>query len=336
MFKTPRVITSTPNIAAQAAQPPARSQRIFWLVPAALLFVPLFANQYQQYVVNLILVYVPVAVGFNLVMGNLGQLAFSNLAFFSLGAYVSALLSLRYGIPWGVTVAAAGVASGLMGLLVGIAALRGLRAFYLAIVTLALGELMRWSYINIGEFTGGASGLALPAPSFFGWAMKTEATKFYVFLAIAVVVVVSTNRLLRSRIGRALVATRDNELAAAAMGIPTGLIFLITFAWSGFMVGVGGAGYAALIQYVSPEAFGLRELILQFAIVMVGGLGSLTGSVIGAVVVTALPEFLRSFPGFFELLLGTAIVLIILFLPKGLASLLQPKFPTLRYRYTGK
>src|SRR3546814_9848751 len=120
------------------------------------------------------------------------------------------------------------------------------------------------------------------------------------------------------------------------LGVPTSITFLATFAWSGFVVGVGGAGYAALVQYLSPEAFGLEELILQFALIMVGGLGSLAGSIIGAVTVTALPELFRDIPGFQELLLGAAIALTILILPHGLVSLLQKISPLFQDRSSGK
>src|SRR3546814_14388748 len=120
------------------------------------------------------------------------------------------------------------------------------------------------------------------------------------------------------------------------LGVPTSITFLATFAWSGFVVGVGGAGYAALVQYLSPEAFGLEELILQFALIMVGGLGSLAGSIIGAVTVTALPELFRDIPGFQVLLLGAAIALTILFLPHGLVSLLQKIRPIFQYSNRGK
>src|SRR5690606_3346576 len=103
----------------------------------------------------------------------------------------------------------------------------------------------------------------------FGWELDSAARKFYVLLVIVVLIVVSTNRLLQSRFGRAIMGTKDNEAAATMLGIPTSMTFLATFAWSGFVVGVGGAGYAALVQYLSPEAFGLEELILQFALIMV-------------------------------------------------------------------
>src|SRR5581483_9110363 len=145
-------------------------------------------------------------------------------------------------------------------------------------------------------------GMAVPTPTLFGWSLDPEAHKFYAFLALVLIVIVATDRLLRSRFGRALVAIKSNEEAAAAMGIPTDRYILLGFAWGGFVVGIAGSMYAALVGHLSPASFDLTELILQFAIIMVGGLGSLTGSVLGAALLTAAPEFFRDLPGFEELL----------------------------------
>lgn len=306
---------------------------VFWLAPAIALAIPLLLNQYHQYVINLILVYVLVGVGFNIVVGNLGQLAFSNVAFFGIGAYASAILTTKFGMPWWLTVVPAGLAGALAGCAASIPALRGVRLFYLAIMTLAFGELMRWSYIRTPFLTGGSMGLTVPPAEVFGYVLDTERAKFYVFLFIVVVVVVATGRILESRIGRAFIAIKNDEKAAAAMAIPTSRYFLLAFALSGFIVGIAGAMYAALVGHLSPEAFDLVQLILQFAIIMVGGLGSLTGSILGAVLITATPELFRDWPGFEELMFGVVIVLVILFLPRGLVSLLARVHPVFRDRY---
>jgi branched-chain amino acid transport system permease protein len=176
-------------------------------------------------------------------------------------------------------------------------------------------------------------GLAVPPPTLLGLRLVTDRSKFYVFLALAVLMVALTSSLLRSRYGRAFMAIRDNELAAAAVGIPTDRYFVLAFAWSGFVVGVGGAMYTALVGHVTPEAFNLLELILHFAVVMVGGLASLAGSVIGAIVLTTTPELFRSFPGVQELVLAVLIVGVLLFLPRGVVSLLARRWAPFRERY---
>lgn len=309
------------------------TRRLFWLVPLALLPLPRYLDQYRLYVVNLMLMYVPVGIGFNVVVGNLGLLAFSNVAFFGIGAYTSGVLALKLGVPWWLTILPAGLMGALAGCAAGIPALRGVRLFYLAIMTLAFGELLRWVYIRWVPVTGGSFGMSVPPPSVFGWTLETEGHKFYVFLVLVVLMVVLTDRVLRSRFGRAFMAIKDNELAAAAMGIPTDRYILLAFAWGGFVVGIGGSMYAALVGHVTPIAFDLTELILEFAVIMVGGLGSLLGSVIGAAVITAAPEFFREWLGFQELLFGLLIIAVILFLPRGLASLLARLHPVFVDRY---
>jgi branched-chain amino acid transport system permease protein len=311
----------------------ARGQWVLFLVPLLVLPVPFLVNRYVQYVLNLILVYVLAGVGFNLVIGNLGQLAFANVAILGLGAYTSGILVVHAGWPWWVTVLPAGLVGSLAGVLASLPALRRIRLFYLAIMTMAFGELMRWIYIRAEPLTNGSMGLAVPPPTLLGMRLQTDRSKFYVFLLLAVVMVMLTGSLLRSRFGRAFMAIRDNELAAAAVGIPTDRYFVLAFAWSGFVVGVGGAMYTALVGHVTPEAFNLLELILHFAVVMVGGVASLAGSVIGAVVLTTTPELFRSYPGVQEVVLAALIVGVLLFLPRGLASLLARRLPPFRERY---
>lgn len=315
------------NVALSDARPRRADRRIFWLVPLAVLPLPLLLNPYQQYVLNLMLVYVPVGIGFNVVVGNLGLLAFSNVAFFGIGAYTSGILMLHLGVPWWATVLPAGVLGGIAGVAASVPALRGVRLFYLAIMTLAFGELMRWVYIRWEKVTGGSFGMAVPPADVFGLVLESDRQKFYVFLVLVLLTIVASDRLLRSRFGRAFLSIKGNEIAAAAMGIPTDRYIVLGFAWGGFSVGIGGAMYAALVGHLTPTSFDLTELILQFAIIMVGGLGSLVGSVLGAVVITATPEMFSSFPGFQELVFGVLIVIVILFRPRGLASLLAKAHP---------
>ncbi|MGI9407113.1 MAG: branched-chain amino acid ABC transporter permease [Hyphomicrobiaceae bacterium] len=321
-----------------ASSRPATARRsgwfsIFYLLPLAAAFIPLFANEYIQFMVNRMLVYVLVAVGFNLVVGNLGQLAFANTAFFGIGAYTTAIMMAHVGLPYWLALILAAIAGGFAGLLASITALRGIRLYYLAIITLAFGELMRWIYLHADKITMGSDGLPLPPIEFFGIPLNSEAPKFYLFLAITVIVVKATSNLLSSRIGRAILAIRDNELTTASLGISTANYIVLAFVWSGVVVGIAGAMFAALVGRVFPESFGLIEVIVHFAMVMVGGTGSLIGSVIGGVALTAAPEYFRQFPGLEELFFGLIIICILLFLPKGLSSILAKLSPIFRERY---
>lgn len=311
----------------------SRLQRIYYLIPVVALVIPFMANEYLLWVVNAMLVYILVTVGFNLVIGNLGQLAFANTAFFGIGAYTAAILMVYAGIPYVLAIVASAVAGGVAGFLASVTALRGIRLYYLAIITLAFGELMRWVYLHGDKVTRGSDGLQIPQPSFFWIPLDSEMPKFYVFLLLTVLVVKATSNLMRSRIGRAIVSIRDNEASTASLGIHTARYIVVAFVWSGSVVGIAGAMFAALIERVFPESFGLTEIIVHFGMVLVGGTGSIVGSVLGAITLTALPEYFRQFPGMDELLFGIIIVLVLLFLPKGLVSLLCRISPAFNERY---
>lgn len=309
------------------------SGRLFLLLPLVALIIPQFTNQYTQYVIDLVLVYIPVTIGFNIAIGNLGQLAFSNVAFFGIGAYTTGILMARVGWPFWATVIPCGLAGAIAGFLASAAALRGIRALYLAIITLAFGELMRWIYVHADALTMGSNGLPVPTATIFGIALDSATTQFYAFLALTVLIVLGNLNLLRSRVGRAIMAIKDNEFATASLGIPTGQYIVIAFVWSGFVVAIGGGMFAVIIGRVVPDSFGLIELIHQFAMVIVGGLGSLSGSILGAIILTAVPEAFQGFPGFEELLLGALLVVILLFLPRGLISLVVRLIPNLKDHY---
>ncbi len=308
-------------------------RRLFYLIPIVALVIPFVANEYLLWVVNAILVYIVVTLGFNIVIGNLGQLAFANTAFFGIGAYTAAILIVYTGVPYWMAIIAAAVTGGLSGFLASVTALRGIRLYYLAIITLAFGELMRWVYLHGDAVTHGSDGLQVPPLDFFGFALDSEAPKFYVFLLLVVLILKASSNLMRSRIGRAIVSIRDNEASTASLGINTAHYIVLAFVWSGAVVGVAGAMYAALTQRVFPESFGLTEVIVHFAMVLVGGTGSIIGSVLGAITLTALPEYFRQFPGMDELFFGISIVLVLLFLPKGLVSLLRKISPMFNERY---
>ena len=296
-----------------------------------LMVLPFLTNDYVQYVINLILVYGLVAVGFNIVLGYLGQLAFANTAFFGVGAYSLGIMMEQFGMPFWAALLPASLAGGITGLLVGLPALR-LKGYYLAIVTLALGELLRWGYIHGGVLTHGSSGLAVPPLNLPFYPISSDRERYFVLLVVIALTLWATSNLLRSRVGRAWVAIRDNEFAAASLGFSPALYKVAAFGWSGFVVGLSGALFAALIGRIAPESFNLHQLLLQFAIVMVGGLGSISGSLLGAVLLTAAPEILRNFPGAEEIVFSLLLIVVLLFMPRGFVGLLERFAPQLRAR----
>ncbi len=291
------------------------------VILAGCLAVPLITNEYSQYVVNLVIVNALAALGFNIVLGYLGQLAFANIAFFGIGAYALGLMMERLGLPFWVALFPSGIIGGIVGIIVGLPALR-LKSYYLAIVTLVFGELMRWMYIHADALTHGSSGLGVPDATIFGFTIGTEVQKYYVFLAVFAFVTWLTVNLLRSRIGRAWIAIRENEAAAASLGFSPALYRIAAFAWSGFLSAIAGALFAILVGRIAPESFNLNQLLIQFAIVMIGGLGSVMGAVLGSAALTAAPEILRNFPGMEEIVFSLLLIAVLLFLPRGLYGLL--------------
>ncbi|MBO9355471.1 branched-chain amino acid ABC transporter permease [Bordetella petrii] len=297
----------------------------------ALIALPFLTNDYVQYVINMIIIYGLVAVGFNIVLGYLGQLAFANTAFFGIGAYALGVVMERYGLPFWAALPLSGAAGALVGLLVGLPALR-LKGYYLAIVTLALGELLRWGYIHGDTWTHGSSGLAVPPLGLPFDALGHSTQTYFVILMVTALMLWATLNLLRSRIGRAWVAIRENEFAAASLGFWPAAFKVAAFAWSGLLVGVAGGLFAALIGRIAPESFNLHQLLLQFAIVMIGGLGSIMGSLMGAVLLTAAPEVLRNFPGAEEIVFSLLLIAVLIFMPNGLAGWLEKVSPARRGR----
>jgi branched-chain amino acid transport system permease protein len=299
-----------------------------WVVLVLMCLLPLVLNNYLQFVVNTILVYCLVAVGFNVAIGYLGQLAFANAAFFGIGAYSAGLSMVHLGLPFPAALVLAAVAGGLAGGLVGLPALR-VRGYYLAIITLAFGELMRWVYIHGDTVTFGPGGFDIPPIDLFGLTLG-DLGKYYLFLAVLVIGVGATSLLLQSRFGRAFVAVRNNEPAAASLGINVDYTKVIAFAWSGLVVGIAGALYAALNGRLSPDTFGISQMLMHFAIVMIGGLGSLVGSMVGAALLTGLPELLRNFPGAEEIIFSLLLIVILFLMPKGIGGFLSARIPALR------
>ncbi len=324
-------ILATSKETGRMAGPPGGSKGIALLALLLLLcLLPLVVNDYLQFVANTMLVYCLVAVGLNVVLGYLGQLAFANAAFFGIGAYAAGLSMVHFGLSflWATIIGAA--CGGLAGCLVGLPALR-VRGYYLAIITLAFGELMRWLYVHNDPVTFGSGGFNMPQIAVFGVPVD-ERGKYYVFLAAVLIGVGATSLLLRSRFGRAFVAVRNNELAALSLGINVNRSKVIAFAWSGLITGLAGALYAALNGRVSPDTFGISQMLMHFAIVMIGGLGSMAGSIIGAVLLTGMPELLRNFPGLEEIVFSLLLIIVLFLMPKGISGFLAGRLPILRER----
>jgi branched-chain amino acid transport system permease protein len=304
------------------------------LVLLLLFAAPKLANGYIIYILAMMCINVVMATGFNFVIGFLGQLVFANTAFFGIGAYCYSIVMVHTGLPFPVAFLAACIAGGVAGLIVGLPALR-LTGFQLAIVTLAFNELMRWIYLHSGSVGGGASGMELPDPQFLGLELINDRQKYVFILAVTVVAIWMVRNIARSTVGRAVVSVGAGELAAASLTIPPVRYKIAAFGLSGFFTAIAGALFALLLGRVAPESFSLGQLLLGFAMVMVGGMGTVVGPILGAILLTAAPEFLRNIAGAEEILYSFLLIGLLLFMPSGLFGGLCALIPSLRERHLG-
>lgn len=284
----------------------------------AVLTLPLHANNYVIDVATTTLIYVILALGLNLVVGQTGLLHLGYVAFYGIGAYTYALLSTGVHASFWIGLPAAMFAAAIFGLVLGFPVLR-LRGDYLAIVTLGFGEVTRLVLRNWDEVTNGPNGiLGIARPSLGGWVLDTPASFYYLVLVLALLALFAMRRIFQSRIGRAWVAIREDELAARTIGIDVARYKLLAFALGAAVAGLGGSVFAAKMTFVSPESFTFFESVIILCMVVLGGMGSLPGVVLGAAVITILPELLRGLSDYRMLIFGAAMVLLMVFRPQGL------------------
>src|SRR3954470_17589050 len=270
-----------------------------WAVAAiAVLFVviaPLSFGPYYLSILNLVLVAVVGALGLNILGGYTGLISIGHGAFMSVGAYTAANLVVRLGMPFWITVPAGGLMAALVGMIVGIPSLR-IKGIYLAIATLAAQLIIEWTINHVEWISGGIqSSIEIPRPSVFGITLRAE-WQFYLFLMFfAVLAIVATMNLVRSRIGRAFIAIRDQDIAAEIIGINIYRYKLLSFAISSFYAGVCGVLYTYYLGIANYEQFQIVVSIDYLAMIIIGGLGSVLGSIFGAIFVTLLPIAIRIF-----------------------------------------
>ncbi|WP_374445836.1 branched-chain amino acid ABC transporter permease [Stella sp.] len=285
---------------------------------------PLFVNTYHLFVANLIVVYVLLSIGLNVLVGYAGQLAFANAAMFGIGAYGTGLLQVHFGLPFWLAFPAGAVIATAVGLAISLPALR-VSGLYLALSTLAFAQFTQWVFLHWEKVTFGAGGFKTPTVSFAPLPVSKPIGLYYLSLILAVVLVVLAQNLVRSRIGRAFVAVRDGEVAAQSLGIDLLRYKALAFGISGFYAGIAGGLYSAMLNFVSPEGYDLFQMVLHKAMIVVGGIASIGGSVLGAIAIVALLEALREVKGIQEIAFGAILVIFILFMPGGIAAFLRRK-----------
>jgi branched-chain amino acid transport system permease protein len=268
-----------------------------WTVAAfALLFVvilPLTVHEYYLSILNLIFIAIVGALGLNVLVGYTGQISIGHGAFMSVGAYTAANLAVRLGLPFWLTLPAGGLMAALIGVIVGMPSLR-IKGLYLAIATLAGQLIIEWTINHVPAISGGAqASIEVPRPDLFGFVLNTQGRLYYFLLFFAALAIVATLNLIRSRIGRAFIAVRDQDIAAEIIGINIYRYKLLAFAISSFYAGVCGVLYTYYFGIANYEAFQLIVSIDYLAMIIIGGLGSVLGSIFGAIFVTLLPIVLR-------------------------------------------
>lgn len=255
-----------------------------------LAFLPLLIKTYHLlglsiYIVNLIAVHAIVAVGLNILVGYTGQISMGHAGFFAIGAFTTVILVSRWDIPLFIALPIAGFASSAFGFLLGLPALR-LKGPYLAIATLGFGMAVTTTIKHL-EFFGGRMGLQAPKLELLGMPMK-DIHFYYLIMVIATVMVIGAVKLMKTRVGRAFIAIRDSDIAAEAMGVNLTYYKTLAFAVSAFYTGIAGGLYAFILGFINPESFHLIMSITFLAMVVVGGLGSIMGSISGAALMTYL------------------------------------------------
>jgi branched-chain amino acid transport system permease protein len=299
-----------------------RNMMLAMLVFAAV--APAFLNAYYLFVANTILIYVLLSIGLNILVGYTGQLAFANAAMFGIGAYGTGLLQVHFGWPFWLAFPSGALIATAVGLAISLPALR-LRGLYLALSTLAFAQFTQWVFLNWEAVTFGAGGFKTPPISFAPLPIAKPFGLYYLSLILVLVLFVLAQNLVRSRIGRAFVAVRDSDIAAESLGIDLLRYKALAFGISGFYAGIAGGLYSAMLNFVSPEGYDLFQMVIQKAMIIVGGLGSVAGSVLGAGSLVFILEALRKVKGAQEIVFGAILVGFILFMPGGIIGFLKDK-----------
>ncbi|MCW6511484.1 branched-chain amino acid ABC transporter permease [Lichenifustis flavocetrariae] len=314
-------MTSDAAITPMTRRPELRAVIPMALMPIAVIVFGQFLPAYPLRILDLVLLYAMLGLGLNIVVGYAGLLDLGYVAFYAIGAYTYALLAspqFDLHLPFLLVLLIGAGLAALAGVLLGIPVLR-LRGDYLAIVTLGFGEIIRVLMNNLDGLTNGPQGIArIDEAVIFGWHLSTPLDYLYLLVVLVVLTFLFVWRLQESSLGIALAAVREDQDAARGCGIDTTGVKLVAFATSATIGGIGGVVFASMQQFVSPESFTFWESLSIVLVVVVGGLGNPFGVILGAALLVVMPELLRAYADYRQLLYGIALVLIILARPMGL------------------
>jgi len=289
------------------------------LLAAALVLIalPFTVSGYVLYVVNLLMVFVVLALGMHVVIGESGQFALAHAAFFGIGIYTAGIINTAWHPPFVLSILAGGLLSAVLGYLIGYLALR-MRDIYLALATFAFGEAMQWVFLSWEKVTGGSNGMKMDPAELFGLRLTNDLQAYPFVIVLAALMLWLTVALARSQYGSALRAVRESDVAAMAMGINVKAMKQSAFAISAAFAGIAGGMYTLFTSFIHPESLGFQTTILVLTMVVVGGMGSVRGAVAGAIAFGLISELLRQLMSVQEIIYGLILMGFMMFKPKGL------------------
>ena len=256
------------------------------------LILPLVADSYIIYLVNLSEIAILGALGLNILTGCTGQISLGHAAFMAIGAYTVGILTFNFDTSFWIALPLAGVMSAAAGVVIGIPCLR-LKGLYLAMATMVFGEVITHLSIHWETLTKGVRGISVSPIEIFGYPLDTDEKFYYLMFSITALLLLAAKNMLRTKVGRAFIAIRDRDIAAESMGVSLTRYKVLAFAMSSFYVGIAGGFYAYYTSYVHPEHFNIMLSIEFIAMIIIGGMGTVLGSIFGAVFITLVPEGLR-------------------------------------------
>lgn len=287
-------------------------------------------NRYYLHILNLVGLYSMITLGLNLLSGYTGQVSMAQASYFAIGAYTAALLTMRLHVPFWIAVVAAATMAALFGALIGIPAMK-LSGPYLVMATVGFGEIVRLVLVNWVEVTRGANGLTgIPLPTIFGIKIGSERAFYFLIYGVLCVLIVVALRLSNSKVGRAFVAIREDELAAEAMGVPTHTYKVAAFALAAAFAGIAGALYGPFAGVASPDNFTFDDSVGFLCMSVVGGNRSVYGAIAGALALTLFSEALRFLQQLRLIVYGAILLTTVIFMPNGLAGLAPAVVQTCR------
>jgi len=296
---------------------------LFFLGVALLLPVFFKDSRYTLNILNLAGIFVILTYSLNFVHGYLGLISIGQAGFFAIGAYITAGLSMAVGLNHFFSLFLAAIASSMAGALIGFPATR-IRGHYFVLITLGFGEIVRLIILNWKEVTNGTNGVNnIPPPMLGPWVFDSRFSYYYLVLFFVVLTLLVTLSLRRSKYGRSMLALKVSEQAATLMGVNPTVNKLISFCLSSFFAGLAGGLYASYIASISPEPFGVNLSVDVLTMLLVGGSGTVAGPVIGATFLVVLKEWLRFMKEYYMIVYGAGIVLVMIFMPDGIAGLVR-------------